>query len=306
MADWLNYHHLLYFATVVEQGGLVSAAKHLGVSHPTVSEQVHTLENHLGLSLFERRGRKLHPTENGRMVYSYAAQIFGIGDALLDAVEGRRAGRSILCRVGIDSVIPKLSVRRLLTPVLQHFGDALRLRCTESEREGLFAQLSTRQLDLVLTDSPLATTGEGELHSTMVSSSKLAIFAAPSLASRLEGSFPECLDEAPFLFPMPATRLRRELESWLGEHRIRPHVAAEMEDSGLLKAFGEEGHGVFAMPENVASEVCRQYGVTVLGLASVEAPIFAVTRTDENAAVSALLAAARGETLITPLQSSPR
>ncbi|MFK8003038.1 MAG: LysR family transcriptional regulator, partial [Polyangiales bacterium] len=133
MTDWLNYHHLLYFTNVVEEGGLAAAAKRLGVTHPTVSEQIKKLEEHLGLTLFHRRGRRLHLSDDGKMVYSFAGQIFGIGSALLDAVEGRRSGHTVLCRIGVDSVLPKLVVSRALAPIVDSLGDALRLRCVEAE-----------------------------------------------------------------------------------------------------------------------------------------------------------------------------
>ncbi|MGF1466991.1 MAG: LysR family transcriptional regulator [Sandaracinaceae bacterium] len=296
MADisWLNYHHLLYFAAVVEEEGLVPAARRLGVSHPTVSEQVRKLEDHLGLALFERRGRKLQLTENGRMVYGYAAQIFGIGNALLEAVTGARSGRSILCRVGIDSVLPKLEARRFLSPLLDTLGDALRLRCVEDGREALVGMLRARQLDVVLSDAPASGSSASDIGAHLLSAAPLVLFATPELAERLAGPpFPSNLDGAPFLLPMPATRVRRELEAWLEAHRVRPRVVAEMEDSGLIKAFGQEGRGVFVMPADVRDDVCRQYGVTALGVTEgAEARVFAMARSRENPAVAALLEAA--------------
>jgi LysR family transcriptional activator of nhaA len=257
---WLNYHHLQYFTAIVEAGGLAAAAKRLGVSHPTVSEQLRKLEEQLGLRLFERRGRRLELTENGRVVYGFAEQIFGMGAALLDAVEGRREGRTVVCRVGIDGVLPKLVVRRALVPMLDALGDALRLRCVEDQHDALVARVHARQLDF-------------------------------ALAERIRRGFPRRLDEAPFLLPMPSTRVRRELERFFGLHRITPRVVAEVEDSGLLKALGEDGRGVFVMPTSVEREVRRQYGVRVVGRApELEARLFAITASDEHPAVRALLA----------------
>ena len=46
--DWLNYHHLLYFWTVVREGGVSKAAEKLRLSQPTVSAQVQVLEETLG------------------------------------------------------------------------------------------------------------------------------------------------------------------------------------------------------------------------------------------------------------------
>jgi LysR family transcriptional activator of nhaA len=67
------------------------------------------------------------------------------------------------------------------------------------------------------------------------------------------------------LLPMPATELRRTLEQWFESLRIAPTVAGEFEDSALLKAFGESGRAVFPAPTAIASEVCRHYGVTIVG-----------------------------------------
>ncbi len=289
---YLNYHHLRCFAAVVEEEGIVPASKRLGVSHPTVSEQIHKLEDQLQLSLFERRGRRLHLTDDGRMIYGYAAQIFGVGSALLDAAEGRRTGRTVVGRIGIDSVLAKLVVRQTLSPIMDALGAALQLRCIENERENLFDQLRARQLDIVLTDSPAyQSTGES-LQSHIATKSSVAFFAHRSL--RLKGRFPTLLDGAPFLLPMPTTRLRRELEGWMMSAGIHPHIAAEIEDSGLIKAFGQEGRGVFVMPSSVSDEVARQYDVEVVGVAEdVEVRVYAITRREPpaNAAVAALFKA---------------
>ena len=46
--EWLNYHHLLYFWTVAEEGSVTAAAEVLRLSQPTVSGQVKMLEDALG------------------------------------------------------------------------------------------------------------------------------------------------------------------------------------------------------------------------------------------------------------------
>ena len=45
--DWLNYHHLLYFWTVVREGGVSRAAEKLRLAQPTVSGQLKALEDAL-------------------------------------------------------------------------------------------------------------------------------------------------------------------------------------------------------------------------------------------------------------------
>ena len=68
MLEWLNYHHLLYFWTVAREGGLAPASERLRLSPQAISSQVKALEEALGEALFEKHGRRLVPTEMGRVV----------------------------------------------------------------------------------------------------------------------------------------------------------------------------------------------------------------------------------------------
>jgi LysR family transcriptional regulator, transcriptional activator of nhaA len=74
--EWLNYHHLLYFWTVVREGSISKAAEKLRLAQPTISAQIRQLEESLGERLFQRQGRTLVPTDVGRLVYRYADEIF--------------------------------------------------------------------------------------------------------------------------------------------------------------------------------------------------------------------------------------
>ena len=90
--DWLNYHHLLYFWTVVREGGVSKAAEKLRLSQPTVSAQVKMLEDALGERLFQRKGRTLVLADAGRVVDRYADEIFTVGHELLETRKGRPSG----------------------------------------------------------------------------------------------------------------------------------------------------------------------------------------------------------------------
>nr|HPH69239.1 LysR family transcriptional regulator [Kofleriaceae bacterium] len=85
----LNYHHLRYFWIVAREGSLVRAGKVLRLSHPTLSAQIHALEDALEEKLFAKQGRSLVLTELGQVVYRYAEEIFALGREMTDAVKGR-------------------------------------------------------------------------------------------------------------------------------------------------------------------------------------------------------------------------
>lgn len=75
----VNYKHLHYFWVVAKEGGIARASERLYLTPQTISGQLTSLENHLGISLFSRVGRGLELTETGRFVLSYADEIFSLG-----------------------------------------------------------------------------------------------------------------------------------------------------------------------------------------------------------------------------------
>ena len=87
--EGFNYHHLHYFRVVAREGSIARASQQLKLAQPTISAQVHELEESLGQKLFARAGRGLALTETGRTVYGFAEQIFRLGNEMVDAVNGR-------------------------------------------------------------------------------------------------------------------------------------------------------------------------------------------------------------------------
>ena len=61
------------------------------------------------------------------------------------------------------------------------------------------------------------------------------------------------------------TAVRRDLDHWFEQIGIRPSILGEFEDPALMKAFGAEAGAVFAAPFAIARDVCRVYGVRLVG-----------------------------------------
>jgi LysR family transcriptional activator of nhaA len=277
--EWVNYHHLRYFWAAAREGGVTRASEALNVSQPAVSAQIHALEQTLGQKLFRRSGRNLALTEAGHLAYRYADEIFGLGTELLETLRGRSGGRKALrLALGIADVLPKTVVRRLLEPAF-HLGVPVRLSCHEDKTvEEFLAELAVYAVDLVLADAPAPPGIPVKAFSHRLGECDTAIFGAPPLAKRWRRGFPRSLGGAAFLMPGPRSALRRSLDQWLHAEEIRPEVVAEVDDSALLNALGQDGKGLFPGPSVMAKEICRQYGVAVLGrLADVRQQFYAVS-----------------------------
>jgi LysR family transcriptional activator of nhaA len=262
--EWLNYHHLLYFWTVAKEGGLVPAGKVLRLSHPTLSAQIHALEDRLGEKLFSRAGRRLALTEMGRMVFRYADEIFSLGREMVDAVKDRSTGQPLRLEVGVADAVPKLVVRRLLEPALA-LPVPVRLVCREGSYERLLGDLAVHSLDIVISDAPVPAGGSVRAFSHLLGETAVSFFGTKRLAEAHRAPFPRSLDGAPMLLPLEHLPLRRSLNRWFERSGIRPRVVAEFEDSALLKEFGADGAGIFAAPSVVEQEIAARYAVRLLG-----------------------------------------
>ena len=295
--EWINYHHLRYFWLVAREGGLVPAGKLLRLSHPTLSAQIHALEDQLGEKLFTRVGRKLALTELGRVVYRYADEIFTLGREMIDAVKDRSTGHPLRLQVGVADVVPKLVVRRLLEPALG-LAEPVRLVCHEGPLERLLVDLAAHTLDIVISDAPVPSGSSVRAFNHLLGETGVGLFASPELARAHRRGFPRSLDGAPMLLPLESLTLRRSLDQWFDKNEIRPRVVAEFEDSALLKQFGADGLGIFAAPNAVAREVMRQYGVKRVGsIDQVRERFYAISveRRLKHPAVLAISDAARSD-----------
>ena len=293
--EWLNYHHLHYFWVVAREGSIAHASARLSLAPPTISGQIHALEEALGEKLFTRVGRHLVLTEVGRVVLRYADEIFTLGSELIDTLQGRPTGRPLRLVVGVADVLPKLIAYRLLAPAL-HLSTPVQVICREGKLERLLAELALYELDVVLSDAPSGTPNTIRAFNHVLGECGIALFGTPALAATYGPGFPDSLDGAPFLLPTDNTMLRRAFEQWFNATGIRPRVMGEFEDSALLTVFGQTSLGIFPAPTVIAAEVQQQYGVEVIGrLEDVRERFYAIAleRKLKHPAIIALSEAAR-------------
>lgn len=291
----LNLKHLRYFWAVASHGSIARASEILHLTPQTISGQLRELEDQIGGKLFAKSGRNLAMTDTGRMVFAYADEMFRLSDELQDMLAGRTPGGGLTLNVGIAMVVPKLLAHRVLAPVLA-MPDPVRLVCHERPLVDLLADLSVHKLDLVLADAPLNPALNIRAYNHALGESPITFFAAPEQAQRLCAGFPRSLDGAPMLMPTASSALRRALELWFDREQVKPRIVAEIEDRGLMKAFGEAGAGVFTSPRAVEEDVLAKYGVAVVGRTEdVKERFYAISaeRRIKHPAVSAITEAAR-------------
>ncbi len=260
----LNYKHLHYFWAVAKAGGVTRASERLHLTPQTISGQLSLFEEVLGEKLFKRTGRSFELTETGRMVLSYADEIFSLGQELEEALHHQPADRPLQFSVGVTDSVPKALAYQLLEPAMQ-VEQPPRIICREGKVADLLAELALHRLDIVIADSPMPRSIDVRGFSHLLGECGLTFFATRELAQQHTEPFPRCLDGAPLLLPGEDVAVRSRLTRWLSDKRIRPRITGEFDDGALMKAFGQAGAGIFAAPSAIAEQVMRQHEVVSIG-----------------------------------------
>ncbi|MBL7663058.1 LysR family transcriptional regulator [bacterium] len=261
---WLNYHHLYYFWHIAKSGSITAACKILKLAQPTLSAQLKSFEDSLGEPVFDRVGRNLVLTETGTIVFKYAEQIFALGNELIDVVEGKSIIRTEHLRIGIADVVPKHLAYKVISPILK-LDPTPKITCSEDNSEKLLAALAIQELDIVLADSPLPPSTRVRAYNHLAHEATVSFVATKSLAEKHRRNFPRSLNHCPILLPSQNSVLRRELTIFFENQNITPHIAAEFDDSALMKIFGANGLGALPIPSSVEKDVCKEFNLKLVG-----------------------------------------
>lgn len=294
----MNFKHLHYFWVTAKAGGVMRAGEQLHTTPQTLSGQIKLLEDWLGRKLFQKSGRSMELTEDGRLALSYADQIFTLGEELEVAVRQARGGQRVLdFKVGVADSVTKSIAYRLLEPALG-VAEPVRLLCSEGKFPDLLAKLALNQLDLVIADEPMSKRINVKAFNHPLGQTAMSFFCVPALKAQLQGPFPQCLNDMPMLIQGPQASVRQQWEGWLTRHQIHPRIIGEFDDGALMTAFAREGRGVFMAPSVMEAEIATQFGVEVIGRTDeLQEEFFAVSveRRITHPCVVAITDAARGQ-----------
>ena len=264
----LNYHHLQYFYEVARDGQLTRTAERLNVSQSALSSQIKTLEARLGHALFDRVGRRLELTEEGRIALTYAEEIFSSGAELLTTLsDAGQASRPL--RVGSLSTLSRNFQMSFLRPV---FAAQTPVALRSGSMDALLGELAAHRLDVVLTT---AAPQEDGFATQPVTEQSVELHA---VAGRLAyEDLATLLASEPLILPTDPS-LRGPLQAVFDRLGVDPHVIADVDDMALIRLLAREGVGVAAAPGVVvADEVAAGRLTTAAFDLGVSEPFYAVT-----------------------------
>lgn len=97
----MELRQLEYFRQIADTHSFNEAARHLNMSQPPLSYQIHQLEEELGVQLFERTSKGVILTNAGEVLYERAGNLLDYADSA--KLEVTKAGKKRVLRIGMTS-----------------------------------------------------------------------------------------------------------------------------------------------------------------------------------------------------------
>lgn len=247
----LNYRHLRYFHTVAHEGNLTRAAQRLNVSQSAVSTQIRHLEDRLGQPLFERRGRALVLTEAGRIALDHADAIFATGNELLNTLGARQSHRRRILRVGSPATLSRNFQIGFLRPLLGR--DDVEIVIRSGALGELLTSLEAHRLDVVLSNVSPPRDAATPWISHPIAEQQLSLIGTPARIPDGAG-FETLLAREPVVLPTIENSLRSGIDALFDRLRIRPRIAAEVDDMAMIRLLARAGVGLAVAPPIVVRD----------------------------------------------------
>jgi DNA-binding transcriptional LysR family regulator len=249
----ITLRQLQIFSVVARLGSVSGAAAELHLTPPAVSMQLRELESQVGLTLFDREGRRLSLSTAGEYFVVHAKRMLA---NLRDAESAMARFRKL--EVGLLTIGMVSTAEYFVPHLLAQFrkerpGVDVKLQVM-GNREALVASLDGNQLDLAIMGRPpveVATRAEVFAPHPMgfVAAPDHPLLALDELPARL-------LESHPLIAREPGSGTRTAMHKYLQEHQVEPHITMEMSSNEAIKQAVMAGMGAsFLSWHTVALEV---------------------------------------------------
>ncbi|MGC2163598.1 MAG: LysR family transcriptional regulator [Silvibacterium sp.] len=152
MQTEIELRQMRYFLAVAEERNFTRAAKRCHVAQPSLSKQIHEIENTLGAKLFERLPREVRITEAGTVFQREAARALEYSHRAVSLVRAREREKTQALRIGLSVLcdLPRLqglvatarkSAQPCATELVSDYPRELRLGLLRGELDLAFIDL---------------------------------------------------------------------------------------------------------------------------------------------------------------------
>jgi DNA-binding transcriptional LysR family regulator len=238
----MNLQNLRVFLKVAELEHVTRAAEELNLSQPAVTKTIQSLENEITLDLVERQGRRIALTHAGRILQSYARQIFALEREMEEALAALRdveAGEVTLAANRTAGVY-------LLPPIVSHFRShypQVTLRMAILNSSEIVQEILNWTLDIGLIEGDTSSLPPG-LKAEVFAYDELILVVAPSHHwGNLSSLEPADLANGELILREQGSGIREVIEQVLLQHVVQIQPMFTLTDNEAVKQMVISGVG---------------------------------------------------------------
>jgi DNA-binding transcriptional LysR family regulator len=247
MAGPINFTDLQVFRAVVEEGGIVKAARKLHRVPSNVSKRIKQLESSMGVTLFHRDRQRLHLSPTGELLRGYADRLVQLSEEARAAVSG--ANPRGLLKLGALESTAASRLPGLLAAFHRQYPD-VRLELTMGTNDFLVQAVVDRRLDAAFIAEPPARI----LAHMPVFRERLALISSPDHPPIKR---PQDIKSASLIAFPDGCAYRRVLQRWLGHDVFSTKRMLELGSYHAIIACVASGTGVALVPESVLDTMAQ-------------------------------------------------
>ena len=259
----LTLHQLNILQAVARGGSFSRASRELHLSQPAVSMQIKQLEESLGLPLFEQIGKRIHLTEAGKEVLTYARAITQQLDELegvLNRLKGLSGGR---LRISVATTA-NYFIPSLLGNFSRRFPDVT-VTLDVTNRETLLKQLAENTVDLVIMGQPPA---EADVVAEAFMDNPLVVVAPPGHPLAGKKRIPlSRIQEETFLVRESGSGTRIAMERFLRARGLKQKTGMEVGSNEAIKQSVQAGLGLGLLSRTTIEQELALKRLVVLDIA---------------------------------------
>ncbi len=149
----MNYNYLRYFSVLAQLEHYTLAAARLGISQPSLSSAIHHLETELGgIKLFEKVGRNIRLTEEGRFFREKVDSALQELNTATMTLRDSMVSAPVVIRMGMVSGTLSGTVAKEIGFYARQ-NQRIRFRLTEGSAEELLDLVRQEKLDMAIVDT---------------------------------------------------------------------------------------------------------------------------------------------------------
>jgi DNA-binding transcriptional LysR family regulator len=253
------------FVTVAEQGSIVRASQQLRITQPALSRQIADFQKVLGLRLFDKVGRNLVLTTEGKQLLVECRDLLQRADSLSDRARMIKGGGSDtgVLNVAAASVGTEVAFATFLHRFRQRYP-GVKVRLFEAAGSDLVTMLARGDLHLGVCLLRSVQADGRDLATYPLQPVELLAACHPSYPLR-RGKMLEVGDVArhPLLLLESALAVRKTFDAICRVDGISPEILLESGAPSNLLALAESGHGIAIISSLVQT---RRYKLRIVRL----------------------------------------